>query len=474
MSDPEVSSDHRNELPGGALGVVGIVVMSAVLMGPAISLFFNAPVMAGSAGAAVPLVFLVSMVGILFTAYSVAQYSAKVASAGSFFGFVRQAAGPRAGFLVGWCTFGAYLGAAMGGSIVTGAFLSSILEAHFGIAISYFWTTLLTLVVAVGLSIRGIKLSERFSIVMLSIEVVAIVVVIGAIFLQGGADGFSAAPFDLGESSLSGIRLAMVFGVLSFAGFEISASLAEETRNPLRSVPIAVLGCTLVIGLIYIVGSYGVVIGYGTDNVQALATDASSFDTLAKEFANPIRPLVDLILINSLLGAVIAIVNSFARVAFALGREGLIPSAFGATNQRFRTPHVALLSIGVAGTLAAGLLAANGVDGLVGYSYVSTPASLLLILVFIMANTCLWRFYLRQYRGQFSVLKHVVVPALGSLVLLVPLVGQFYPKPPAPLDTLPLYAAGWIVLGVVLLVLNRRRVDAIDAPFVTASEEVTS
>lgn len=456
--------ESNNSLPGGALGVVGIVVMSAVLMGPAISLFFNAPVMAGTAGAAVPLAFLVSMVGILFTAYAVAQYSAKIASAGSFYGFVHQAAGSRAGFLVGWCTFGAYFGAAIGGGLISGAFLSSIIEAHFNIDISYFWCALAVFVVAVGLSIRGIKLSERFSVVMLAIELVAITVVVVAIFIHGGADGFSTAPFSLGDSSVSGIRLAMVFGVLSFVGFEISATLAEETRNPLRSVPIAVLGCTLVVGLIYIIGSYAVVIGYGPDNVAKLASDPSSFDTLARQYAGPIRPVVDLILINSLLGAEIAIVNSFARVAFALGREGLIPPVFGATSRRYRTPHIALITVGIAGVVAALLLSLNHVDGLTAYAYVSTPASLLLILVFIVANLCLARFYRTRYPYEFRVFKHVVMPIAGALVLLIPLVAQFYPQPPSPLNRLPLYAAAWILIGIVLLVVNRQQIDSLSSP----------
>ena len=457
--------ESTNGLPSGALGVVGIVVMSAVLMGPAISLFFNSPVMAASAGAALPLAFLASMVGILFTAYAVAQYAAKIASAGSFYGFVQQAAGSRLGFLVGWCTFGAYFGATIGGGVITGAFLSSIIEADFGVDISYFWCASVIFVLTVALSIRGIKLSERFSIVMLAIELVAIAVVIGAIFLHGGAEGFSAAPLDLGGSSLSGIRLAMVFGVLSFVGFEISATLAEETRNPLRSVPIAVLGCTVVVGLIYIVGSYAVVIGYGPTHVAELAGDASSFDTLAGRYAGPIRPLVDLILINSLIGAEIAVVNSFARVAFALGREGVIPGIFGSMSRRYRTPHVALVTGGAAGVVATLLLMLGDVDGLTAYTYVSTPSSLLLILVFIASNLCLARFYRIQHRAEFSVLKHVVVPVAGSLVLVIPLAAQFYPAPPAPLDQLPVYAAAWIVVGVVLLVANRRRINALDAPF---------
>jgi amino acid transporter len=196
---------ENTTLRRGALGVIGVVVMSAVLMGPAISLFFNAPVMAGNAGPAVPLAFAVSMVGILLTAFAVAQYSRKVASAGSFYGFVREAAGDRAGFLVGWCTFGAYLGAAIGGGLICGAFISSIVEAHFSIDINYFWWALATFVVIVAFSIRGIRLSERISVVMLSIEVVAIAVVVVAILLKGGDSGYSSTPFTLADTSVSGI-----------------------------------------------------------------------------------------------------------------------------------------------------------------------------------------------------------------------------------------------------------------------------
>lgn len=453
---PEAGSQPT--LRQGALGVMGVVVMSAVLMGPAISLFFNAPVMAGSAGAAVPLAFIVSMIGILLTASAVTQYSRKVASAGSFYGFVREAAGDRAGFLVGWFTFGAYLGASIGGGLICGAFISSIVEAHFDVQIHYFWWAALTFAAVVGFSIRGIRLSERISVIMLSIEVLAIVVVVVAILAKGGDSGFSSAPFSFEGTSLSGIRLAMVFGVLSFVGFEISATLAEETRNPLRSVPIAVLGCTVVVGLIYIIGSYAVVIGYGVDNADALATDASAFDTLAQRYASPIRPLVDLILINALLGAELAIVNSVARVSFALGRDGILPTRFGAAHPTFRTPHVALGTIGVAGVIVTGILAMSGVDGLTGYAYVSTPASLLLIVVFILANLMVWKLYRTRYPSEFNVVKHVVIPALGAAVMLIPLVAQFYPQPPSPFNRLPFFAAAWIVIGFVLLAVNGSRI----------------
>jgi amino acid transporter len=465
-----VTGAHGGLRPG-ALGVPGVVVLSAVLMGPAISLFFNTPVMAGTAGAAVPLAFILSMIGILFTATAVAQYSRKIATAGSFYGFVLRSGGKQAGFLAGWCTFGAYLGAAIGGVAITGAFISSIIQAHFSASIPWFWAGLATLAAVVLISYFGIRLSERFSLVMLSIEVISILIVLIAIFVKGGAQGYSAKPFLLSGSpgGLNGIRLAMVFGVLSFVGFEISATLAEETRQPKRSIPIAVLGCTLVVGLLYVVGSYGVVLGYGTSHISKLATDASAFDTLAGQYASWIRPIVDLLLINALLGATLAITNSFARVAFALGRDGVLPRWLGATQPRFRTPYAALGTFALAALITLIPMAAAGVPGLTSYAYVSTPASLLLIVVFIAANLLLWRLYRRDYPAEFGAWRHVVFPVLGSAVLVLPLIAQFYPAPPHPLNLLPIFAGAWLALGILLLVTRGQQVRAAAGAFLPAS-----
>ncbi|MDQ0391794.1 APC family permease [Labrys monachus] len=452
-------SDHS--LSRGALGTVGIIVMSTVLMGPAISLFFNTPVMAASAGAAVPLAYLASMVAVLFTAYTVAQFSRKIASAGSFYGFVTEAVGPKSGFLVGWCTFGAYGGIAMAGGLISGAFLSSVIETHTGVHLSFLACAVAIFVVSGALAFRGVKLSERFAIVMLGIELATIVIIVAAILLQGGAHGLSAAPFDLGGASLSGIRSAMVFGIFAFIGFEISASLAEETPDPRRSVPIAVIGCTLVVGAIFVIGSYAMVMGYGIDQIDKLSSDASAYDTLTGKYAPAIQSIGDIILVQAQIGAMIAIVTSFARIAFSLGRSGLLPAPFGKTHRTYRTPYAGIGGIVAAGVAAALLSDVNGVDGVTAYNYVGTPAIILILLVFIASNISVGRFYKARYPNEYNVVRHIIVPWVGILVLMIPLVAQFYPQPPAPLNWLPAYSALWIILGLGVLAFNRDRVASL-------------
>jgi amino acid transporter len=301
--------------------------------------------------------------------------------------------------------------------------------------------------------------------VMLAIELAAIVIIVGAILLHGGSAGLNAKPFSLHGNSLSGIRLAMVFGIFAFVGFEVSATLAEETRNPLRNVPIAVIGCTLVVGVIFVVGSYAMVMAYGANHIDALASDPSSFDTLAQQYAAPVRPIVDLIVINAQIGAELAIVNSFARVAFALGREGLIPAPFGVTHKRFHTPYVAICVAAAVGILAGIMFNAKGIDGLTAYNYVGTPAILLIVLVFIVSNASVGRYYRMHHASEFRVAKHVIVPAAGVLVLMIPVVAQFYPRPPSPIDRLPLFAGAWVLIGGIILLMKRERVGTLDAPF---------
>src|SRR6185312_2087948 len=185
------SGQTQSGLRAGSLGLAGVVVLSAVLMGPAISLFFNTPVMAGNAGSSVPLVFVLAMVGILLSASTVAQFARKISSAGSFYGFIERAAGKHVGFMAGWSTFGAYLGAAVGGAAITGAFLSSLLDTHLHIYISWYVLALAIAAVVIAVSITGIKISERVSLVMLSIEALAIVIVVVAILIKGGANGLT-------------------------------------------------------------------------------------------------------------------------------------------------------------------------------------------------------------------------------------------------------------------------------------------
>jgi len=298
-------------LKSNAVGLTSSIVMSVILMSPGVSVYINGPVIAGSVGPAVPLIFLLAMLAILPTGWALAQYSRKISSAGSYYAFVERAAGRTWAFLTGWALFGAYGLLAIGGSASFGGYVAMVAHQRGWGSFSWFWPTVIGAIIAVLLSIRGIKASEVASIIMLGIEMVLLLVVSIVVFITGGNAGFSAKPFLFSAvtGGVSSVRLALIFGVLSFIGFSVSASLAEETKDPTRTVPRAILGGIVAIGVVLIVCSYAAVLGYGVSHTGQFAGDAAAIDTLTDRYLGGISVVADLIIFNSIFGAVLSSIH---------------------------------------------------------------------------------------------------------------------------------------------------------------------
>jgi amino acid transporter len=135
----------------------------------------------------------------------------------------------------------------------------------------------------------------------------------------------------------------MVFAILAFIGFEAAAPLGEEARNPRRTVPRAVVGSAIAIGIFYVLCSYAWVFGAGFDNFVDQATGADPWRNLGKVFWAGGWVLVFLAICNSIAANSNAAVNAGTRVFYALARNGLAPRPLGHTHPRFKTPNVAII-----------------------------------------------------------------------------------------------------------------------------------
>src|SRR5438067_13471118 len=111
----------------------------------------------------------------------------------------------------------------------------------------------------------------------------------------------------------------MVFAILAFIGFEAAAPLGEEARNPRRTVPVAVVGSALAIGLFYVLCSYAWVFGAGFNNFVGQATGADPWRALGKTFWSGAWVLVFLAICNSIAANSNAAVNAATRVFYATG-----------------------------------------------------------------------------------------------------------------------------------------------------------
>ncbi len=164
----------------------------------------------------------------------------------------------------------------------------------------------------------------------------------------------------------------------------------------------------------------------------------------------------------------VACATAAARTLFAMGREGVLPAAFGKTHPTFKTPVNATVAVTVLAILMALLMGyplsdTNFGQPLSNYYFWATTGTLLIIVVYILL--CLggivyfWR--TRETRN-WNRLVHVGIPVVGAIVFGAALYGSIHPAPPGILKWTPLLAGAWLVIGIVVLLwLRMKRPDRV-------------
>ena len=459
--DAAAAGDGRT-LRRGAVGLGGAVIMSAALMGPAVSVYFNPQVTAAQAGFATPFVFVLAALVMAVVANGVMEMARVLPSAGAFYTYVSRGIGPRAGFVTGILMFVAYALLVPAELALIGSYAHDVLAAY-GIDVSWVLISLVFLALMLYLSYEGISGSLRTALVLFSAEVLVILVLSTVVLVRGGAEGLSVGPLNPANSShgLGGIALGLVFGILSFVGFEAATTLGEEVREPRRNVPRGILLSLVFVGAIYLYCTYAEMVGFGRGGVEALTQDTAPFTTLAQRYAPWLTLLVGLAGISSIFAVIMNSNNGIVRIIYAMGREGLLPRRLARIHPRHQTPTTAIWTVGVVtAVLAFGVgLATTPFDT---YVYLGSILTLAIIPVYMLTQVACVRFFATEGVGERSLVRHVLLPVLGLLLLLIPIYGQVYPVPAAPLSTFPyLVLAVVVAAAVAASVLGRRRPEVL-------------
>jgi amino acid transporter len=273
------------------------------------------------------------------------------------------------------------------------------------------------------------------------------------------------------------VLLAFGLAVLAFGGFEAAAPLAEETRDPRRNVPIAVLGAVVVSGIIYVLGSYALVTAFGVGHAGALAGDANPFHTAAKAFIPFVAPLITWIFLSSVTSSYVAANTQTSRVIFAGARGGLWSHSLAAVSPRFKTPAAAAVAF-VAPSIAIGVISTAFTDPVTASGFLGVYGILGLIIMYLVANVALvveWA----KFRSQ-GIRKNawlwVVTPVIGVAVLAIPIWGDLRPGQPSPFNALPWLTLALIAVGVIYpFALNALRPHVLErAPALLEGDEAAA
>jgi amino acid transporter len=453
MATPSPSSGLRR----GQLGLFGVIMPGVAQIAPAFNLFFTTGLMVSLAGASAPLIFLISMVGMVATASSLAQFASIYPSAGSFVTYITRAMGARVAVAVGVITILGYIIAYGGIYIFVGSYIA---QNVFGDPHIWGFTQLITIVyglLVVAPVVLGLRFGVRVTIALYAFEVILLLAMSITILARGGNAGLSSAPFRWPGGSTD-VLLTFSLAVLAFGGFEAAAPLAEETENPKRNVPIAVIGAVVVSGVIYVLGSYALVIAFGVGHAGSLAADPNPFHTAARAFIPFVAPLITWVFLSSVTSSFVAANTQTSRVIFAGARGGLWSRSLAAVSPRFRTPAAAAVAF-VAPSIAIGVISTAFTDPGTASGFLSTFGILGVVVMYLAANIALivdWA-RLRRRGERKSFWLWVVVPVIGIVVLAIPVWGDLRPGQPSPYNWLPwltvaLVAAGFVyqfVLGAV-------------------------
>jgi amino acid transporter len=439
--------EHGKRLKRDQVTLLGAVMSGAAIMAPAASILFGVAVVAGIAGSAVPLIFLIAMLGVLATGNSLARFARVWPSAGSFVTFITRIFGSTVGLWIGVVALLGWLIAYAAVYLFVGDFIA----ADFLGGTTSKWVTAAAMVayllVVMVPVVRGVSISVRVSLIALAIEVVVIGIVCAAVLLDGGPRGVSLHAFAFPSGGFQPIALGFATTVFLFGGFEQPVPLAEETKDARRNVPLAVFLCVVGIGALYVFSSWALVIAFGTGG--ALAQQADPLHAAADHYVHWLAPLVKFVLLSSFLGFGVAAINAVSRIVFNTAREGLLPAPLGRLHPTYRTPAVAAAAFAGVG-LVIGLGSKLFTDTLTAVTLLSTAGSLLIISMYVLVNAALVVWWVRERAAGrvHSALTSVAVPLAGIVVLAAPYYYTLKPGQPSPLDLVP-----WVTLGIALLAI---------------------
>jgi amino acid transporter len=451
-----------------AVGLREVLFQSITHMAPAAAVAFSIVVGANFAAGALPLSVVFALIGCLLVAVSIGQLARRLPSAGGFYTYASRGLHPAVGFLVGWgYAFVEPLVAPLL-YLIFGNVVASTLQQEFGWSYDTWWvvSAVAAALIVFVFGWFGVRLSTGAGTLLGLFEILVFAALAVTLIIQAGGDndlgvfgtGFANVE---GFTGMSGVIAGSVYTILAFIGFEAAAPLAEEAKDPRRTIRLAVIYSCLAIGVFYILTTYAAAVSFGPDRFAEFpkAGDGNPWDFLARGAWGAGWVLVFLAVANSAIANANASANAATRTWFAMGRIRLLPQALAHVNPRWRSPDVAVVTqlvVGVGVSLWLGLQ----YTPLTAFALVGTIVTAVIIVIYMVVNLACLVFYLREGRGEFNWFLHGVVPVLG-IAAFVPAfltaVGiqafSFVSALPYPISLVGPVVGVWYAIGVVVLVL---------------------
>ena len=458
-------SRGAEHLKAGELGTADVTASTVANIGPGIDFYFAFGVIAVTAGVAAPLTILAAGAAVAVLAFTVVEFTKAEPSAGSFITYVETSLGPRAGVVTALLVAIGYTIAIAGVFTMSGGMVALTLGHYTSWQPPWEPLSVAITLGAVWLTARGVRLSTAAVGIAVVIQV-AVMVAVCAVALIDQRATLSVSPFSWGHLSggLAGLSAGFPLALYMFIGWENGAALAEEARDPRRTIPRALYLSVAIATVLFVFFAYATVTGFGYD-VSSIGRSSVPFLAVADRYVGAAAALAWIAGVISVLATLVSGVNAQARMLFDGGRSGLLPAWLGVLRPTVDTPVHALLAMAAGGLGIVGVWWAchllgvlSGSTSPVGlYAECSTMGTIIILFVYLLTTLALPVFMWRRHREFFSPARHLAMPAAGALILLVPFTELFKPGQPTPYSWFPYAALAILVLTAVIAPIVVRR-----------------
>jgi amino acid transporter len=422
------------KLRAGSIGLVSVLFLCVTGSAPLAVFMFNFPFVVGAGNERyAPAAFFFATIILTIFSVGFVQMARKIRAAGGMFTYVSLGLGRVTGMVAGLSLAAAYT--LFGASLIGGfaAFAQAkVASATDSDPINWIWFAILGIVGIAALGYFDIPISAKILGVALITELIIIFIFTAGVFGQGGNDGVSIDPV-LPWNAFQGIAfgLGIFIAFWSWVGFEAAPNYAEESRNPHRTIPIAVYVSCIFVGVLYTLASWASVSSYGPGNEAfdaltngvtnvfggELAVDYLNFNVVPGEqlIGSWLGHGMEIFIITGAFACAAALNNAGLRYTYALGREGLLPRVLGRTHAKHQTPHVAVLTQALIALAVVLIFRFVGRAALDVYYWLAVQGVIWIILVQALTSLAVWAYFRRQPASERHWWKTTVAPWIGFL-----------------------------------------------------------
>lgn len=352
--------------------------------------------------------YFVTTIAMLFTAYSYANMVRAYPQSGSAYTYTQKTFGRHLGFLTGWALMLDYLVLPLLNYLIIGLYLNQTFPE-----VPSWVFIVVSVALVTGLNVIGIRLVAGVNLALVGIQLVfiAVFVITGLAYATGHNPPNLFEPFFGSNSTIADMMSGAAYLALAFLGFDAISTLSEEAKDARRTIPRAIVLCTLIGGAIFIVVAYFAGLVF-PDYENFQNADTASLELMMRLGGSALNAFFTAAYIAGSFASVITSQASVSRILYAMGRDGQLPRrVFAAVHPRFKTPWLGIIVVGAVGLFGAVFLSLDFVASIINFGA---------LVAFSFVNLAVFKHYFvdERRRGVAAVLKYIVVPAVGFALMV--------------------------------------------------------